>query len=70
MPKYEWPEKSKRTLLGTRVSRLDGPEKVSGKAKYASDIKRPGQLYAKSFTNSAVREKRRTCVMSSLAFTV
>lgn len=47
MPKYEWPEKSKRTLVGTRVSRLDGPDKVSGKAKYASDVKRPGQLYAK-----------------------
>jgi xanthine dehydrogenase YagR molybdenum-binding subunit len=47
MPKYEWPEKSKRSLLGTRVSRLDGPDKVSGKAKYASDVKRPGQLYAK-----------------------
>ena len=47
MPKYEWPEKSKRTLLGTRVSRLDGPDKVSGKAKYTSDLKRPGQLYAK-----------------------
>ena len=47
MPKYEWPEKSKRAILGKRISKLDSPDKVSGRAKYASDIKRPGQLYAK-----------------------
>ena len=47
MSKYDWPEKSQRTLLGKRIARLDAPEKVSGKAKYASDLKRPGQLYAK-----------------------
>jgi xanthine dehydrogenase YagR molybdenum-binding subunit len=47
MSKYDWPEKSRRTLLGKRIARLDGPDKVSGKAKYASDLKRPGQLYAK-----------------------
>lgn len=47
MPKYEWPEKSKRAVLGRRVSKLDSPDKASGRAKYASDLKRPGQLYAK-----------------------
>src|SRR5262245_12854448 len=47
MPKYEWPEKSKRAIMGQRVAKLDSPDKVSGRAKYASDIKRPGQLYAK-----------------------
>src|SRR5262245_25642755 len=47
MPKYEWPEKSKRAILGQRVSKLDSPDKASGRAKYASDLKRPGQLYAK-----------------------
>ena len=47
MPKYEWPEKSKRAILGKGISKLDSPDKVSGRAKYASDIKRPGQLYAK-----------------------
>ena len=47
MPKYEWPEKSKRAILGRRVSRSDGPDKVSGRAMYSSDIKRPGQLYAR-----------------------
>ena len=34
MPDYNWPEPSKRTLMGKRISRLDGPDKVSGKAKY------------------------------------
>ena len=47
MAKYDWPEKSKRTLLGKRLSRLDGPVKASGRAKYTSDMNRPGQLYAK-----------------------
>ena len=47
MPDYNWPEPSKRTLLGKRISRLDGPDKVSGKAKYTFDIKRPGMLYGK-----------------------
>jgi xanthine dehydrogenase YagR molybdenum-binding subunit len=47
MPDYNWPEPSKRTLLGKRISRLDGPDKVSGKAKYTYDIKRPGMLYGK-----------------------
>ncbi len=47
MLKYDWPEKTKRKLIGQRISRLDGPDKVQGKAKYTSDLKRPGQLYAK-----------------------
>jgi xanthine dehydrogenase YagR molybdenum-binding subunit len=43
--KYPWPEKP--TLLSTKVSRIDGPVKATGKAKYAFDIKRPGMLFAK-----------------------
>jgi xanthine dehydrogenase YagR molybdenum-binding subunit len=43
--KYPWPEKSR--LLGTRVSRIDGPLKVSGRAKYSYDITRPGMLYGR-----------------------
>jgi xanthine dehydrogenase YagR molybdenum-binding subunit len=39
-----WPEKPR--LLGTRVSRLDGPEKSTGRAKYSFDINRPGMLHA------------------------
>jgi xanthine dehydrogenase YagR molybdenum-binding subunit len=47
MPEYKWPEMTQRKILGKRVSRLDGPDKVSGRAKYSSDVKRPGMLYAK-----------------------
>ena len=44
-PKYPWPEKPR--LIGTRISRLDGPLKVSGRAKYSYDIARPGMLYGR-----------------------
>ena len=43
--KYPWPEKSR--LLGTRVSRIDGPLKASGRAKYSYDIVRPGMIYGR-----------------------
>src|SRR5437762_5982576 len=38
-----WPKK--RRLLGTRVKRLDGPEKATGRAKYSYDVNRPGMLH-------------------------
>ncbi len=44
-PTYPWPEKSR--LLGTRISRIDGPLKASGRAKYSYDITRPGMLYGR-----------------------
>jgi len=43
--KYSWPEKP--TLLSTAVKRLDGPEKVTGRARYSYDINRPGMIYGK-----------------------
>ena len=45
-PKYNW-SSTPKTVVGTRVKRLDGPDKVSGRAKYTFDIKRPGMLYAR-----------------------
>jgi xanthine dehydrogenase YagR molybdenum-binding subunit len=47
MPDYKWPEPGTTSLIGKRISRLDGPAKVTGGAKYTYDIKRPGMLYAK-----------------------
>jgi xanthine dehydrogenase YagR molybdenum-binding subunit len=47
MPDYKWPDANKRSLIGKRVSRVDGPLKSSGRAKYSYDIVRPGMLYAK-----------------------
>ena len=46
-PKYTWAA-TPRTVVGTRVKRLDGPDKVTGRAKYTFDIKRPGMLYARA----------------------
>ena len=46
-PKYNWPATPK-TVVGTRVKRLDGPDKVSGRAKYTFDVTRPGMLYGRA----------------------
>jgi xanthine dehydrogenase YagR molybdenum-binding subunit len=43
--KYAWPAPEQRTLIGKRLSRVDGPDKVSGRAKYTYDVHRPGMLY-------------------------
>ena len=47
MPDYKWPDASKRSSIGKRLSRVDGPLKSSGRAKYSYDIVRPGMLYGK-----------------------
>src|SRR5262245_58513869 len=38
-----WPKKPR--LLGTKIKRLDGPEKATGRATYSYDINRPGMLH-------------------------
>jgi xanthine dehydrogenase YagR molybdenum-binding subunit len=43
MAEKGWPKK--RRLLGTKVRRLDGPAKATGRAKYSFDINRPGMLH-------------------------
>jgi xanthine dehydrogenase YagR molybdenum-binding subunit len=40
-----WPKE--RRVIGTKVPRLDGPDKATGHAKYSFDINRPGMLYAR-----------------------
>ncbi|HKB05041.1 MAG TPA: xanthine dehydrogenase family protein molybdopterin-binding subunit [Gemmataceae bacterium] len=40
-----WPKN--RRLLGTRVRRLDGPAKATGRAKYSYDINRKGMLHGR-----------------------
>lgn len=47
MAEYKWPDADKRTYIGKRISRVDGPHKVSGRAKYSYDINRPGMLFGK-----------------------
>ncbi len=48
MPEYKWPDANDRDLIGKRISRLDGPAKTTGTAKYAYDINRPGMLFART----------------------
>jgi xanthine dehydrogenase YagR molybdenum-binding subunit len=50
MPEYKWPESNDRDLIGKRISRLDGPAKASGTAKYSYDINRSGMLFARVLT--------------------
>jgi xanthine dehydrogenase YagR molybdenum-binding subunit len=45
--KYGWPAADQRTLIGKRISRVDGPDKVSGRAKYTYDVHRQGMLFGK-----------------------
>ena len=44
-PEFDWPAKPE--VIGTHVKRVDGPDKVSGRAKYTFDISRPAMLYAR-----------------------
>src|SRR6201981_3221455 len=47
MADYQWPDPEHRTLIGQRVSRVDSPDKVSGRARYTYDTKRPDMLFGK-----------------------
>ena len=47
MADYAWPDAQNRSLIGKRVSRVDGAAKVSGRAKYTYDQNPPGLLYAR-----------------------
>ena len=56
-----WPVNDKLKHIGKRVTRIDAFDKVTGKAKYTSDLKLPGMLYAKM-----VRSKVPHAVISSI----
>lgn len=47
MAKVAWPVEGERKIIGSRISRKDGPAKVTGEAKYAYDINRPNMLWGK-----------------------
>lgn len=51
MPNYSWPPMNTRKVMGQRISRLDGVEKASGRAKYTSDYNKPNQLWAAILTS-------------------
>jgi xanthine dehydrogenase YagR molybdenum-binding subunit len=47
MSEYSWPDPATRPLLGKKISRIDGPIKVSGRAKYTFDYNPDGLLAGK-----------------------
>ena len=47
MPDYSWPDAEHRSLIGKRISRVDSPFKVSGRAKYTYDYHTPDMLFGK-----------------------
>jgi xanthine dehydrogenase YagR molybdenum-binding subunit len=55
--KYDWPGAGERKLIGKRISRIDGPAKSSGEAKYTYDINRPGMLFAKIYRSPYAHAK-------------
>ncbi|HEY3138202.1 MAG TPA: xanthine dehydrogenase family protein molybdopterin-binding subunit [Blastocatellia bacterium] len=61
MAEYKWPDADKRNLIGKRISRIDGPFKVSGRAKYSFDVNRPGMLFGK-----IVRSPHAHCKVKSI----
>ena len=46
MPDYSWPPMESRRVMGKRLTRLDGTQKASGKAKYNSDVRPAGTIHA------------------------
>lgn len=51
MPDYGWPVMEKRRVIGTRANRVDATGKLTGKAKYPSDVKPEGLLHAALLTS-------------------
>ena len=47
MSQYSWPDPATRPLLGKSISRVDGPSKSSGRAKYTYDYNPQGLLAGK-----------------------
>jgi xanthine dehydrogenase YagR molybdenum-binding subunit len=48
--KYDWPAPGQREVIGKFTDRIDGPAKVSGRAKYTYDVNSPTLLFAKMLT--------------------
>lgn len=52
-----WPINDELKVVGKRVKRIDARAKVTGEAKYTSDIKLPGMLYAKMLRSNVPHAK-------------
>lgn len=60
MPEYKWPPMAKRKIMGQRISRLDGPVKSAGRAKYPSDLNPQGLLQTAMLTSPYAHAKIRS----------
>ena len=47
MSQYSWPDPATQPLLQKRITRIDGPAKSSGRAKYTYDYNPDGLLAGK-----------------------
>ena len=45
MPTYKWPDAKDRSVIGTRLSRVDGPDKVAGQRQVHLRLQLQGLLY-------------------------
>ena len=43
----EWKPRSELSLLNTDIPRVDGPEKVTGRARYTHDVRLPGMVWVR-----------------------
>src|SRR5665811_106282 len=66
MSEYKWPDPATRPLLGKRISRVDGPVKASGRAKYTYDYN-PNGLLAGKILRCPYAHARITSIDSSAA---
>src|SRR5271170_7223176 len=57
MPDYNWPDAEHRTLIGKRISRVDSPVKVSGRAKYTYDYHGADMLFGKVLRSPYAKAK-------------
>src|SRR5437763_16125410 len=62
-------QQSQSVLVGTSLPRQDGPDKVTGRARYAGDQALPGMLYARLVT-SAYAHARLLNIDTSAALSV
>ena len=59
-----WPINEELKVVGKRVKRIDAMAKVTGQAKYTSDIQLPGMLYAKMLRSNVPHAKIRSIDIS------
>jgi len=57
MADYKWPDQQHRSYLGKKIDRLDGPVKLTGRAKYTYDYNPKGLLYGVLVTCPYARAK-------------